>query len=533
MWRFGQKMNKIAIFLLAMGMLFGGCGRKADPIATESPTVTGAPMLTEAPVVTVSLTPTGTPELTMGSMPTEALTMTVSPALTESPMATESPTVTESPASTEVPSETPLPVPTAEPTESPASMTTPIPTPMPSATPTPSPTPTPVPTVTPRPTPTATPTATPLPVVIVTPTPVTIEGGTGFAVLSDGNNYVDGYYKHWGGEFEETKNAICATEFVAVTGDTYYYYTNDPRVLVTIQQYDKEKKWIIPKKEYRKLERGTKVTLEENTEFLSITLWSSVWGIDLKGLFECDLVIGFVSEEPDFSVHTVAMNLDTWGDPDRWQRGKYSESTGQLLLGDDGLSLGDYCTIEQVKYLVSLPEKSLELRIIELTQDNQVIRQKKLINGEIWTPDNNTEKAAVTLVSTSKDATVQELEEAVKQSGAKLLGYYQDDGYNTVMSPLTATEFVQKMNVGWNLGNSLDCKAKTRGLDANVKQELAWFNPYVEKALIDYVAECGFNTIRIPVTWFYNTGVDEEGNLVIGEEFLARVKQVVNYAIEN
>lgn len=103
----------------------------------------------------------------------------------------------------------------------------------------------------------------------------------------------------------------------------------------------------------------------------------------------------------------------------------------------------------------------------------------------------------------------------------------------TPTATFTATELVQRMNVGWNLGNSLDCKAKKRGLDANVKQELTWFNPYVEKSLIDFVAEQGFNTIRIPVTWYYNTGTDEFGNLVIGEEFLARVKQVVNYAIEN
>ena len=121
----------------------------------------------------------------------------------------------------------------------------------------------------------------------------------------------------------------------------------------------------------------------------------------------------------------------------------------------------------------------------------------------------------------------------MEEFDSELLAYYRDDNYNKAMGMLTATEFTQRMNVGWNLGNSLDCKVKTRGLDANVKQELAWFNPYVEKSLIDYVAEQGFDTIRIPVTWYYNTGVDEAGNLVIGEEFLARVKQVVNYAIEN
>ena len=48
----------------------------------------------------------------------------------------------------------------------------------------------------------------------------------------------------------------------------------------------------------------------------------------------------------------------------------------------------------------------------------------------------------------------------------------------------------------------------------NLKQELNWGNPYISKDLIDYVAQSGINTIRIPVTWYYNTGVDENGNLI-------------------
>lgn len=94
---------------------------------------------------------------------------------------------------------------------------------------------------------------------------------------------------------------------------------------------------------------------------------------------------------------------------------------------------------------------------------------------------------------------------------------------------------MQKMNVGWTLDNSLDskCDKNNRGADRNLKQELNWGNPYVTKDLIDYVAQCGFNTIRIPVTWYYNTGVDEKGRLYIGQEWLARVQEVVDYALAN
>jgi len=479
--------KKIAVIVLIAGFfLVGGCGRKEESLEEEYLAV---------------------PPLTSGIDQSQSLTV--------EPMATPGTKVTLSPVLTEGVTATPSPTPTV----------------MPSSIPTPTVTPSPIPTPTVTPSPIPTPTAKPTPG--ISPTPNIPEDGTGFDVLSDGDKYIYGYYKHWGGEFAEAQEAICATEFVAVNDKEYYYYTNDSRVVVTIQQYDKDNKWIVPKEEYRKLKRGTKVTLEENTEYLSITLRSSVWGIDVKELFEYGLVVGFVSSEPEFLVDTVELNPDICGDFGRWKRGTYSETTGELLLGTGGLSLEYYCEPMFERYLVSLSDKQLELQILELTQDNQVIRLKKLINGELWIPDNNTKRVAITLTSTSKDVKIEQMEDFVKQFGSELLECYQDDNYNKEMHTLTATEFMQKMNVGWNLGNSLDCKVKTRGLDANVKQELAWFNPYVEKSLIDYVAELGFNTIRIPVTWYYNTEVDAEGNLVIGKEFLARIKQVVNYAIEN
>ena len=506
MRRFGGKEKWIVVLLLAVVMLLDGCGKRAEYSNGE---------------VLMTLTP----------VPGYESTLSPSAAPTPSPTSSPTPSVATIPSPTPSAEPTPIPSPTpsAAPTPTPSLALTPTPSPTPSAAPTPIPSPTP--SATPTPSPSPLPTAKPTPT--ATPTPGWIEGGTGFRVLSDGNNYVNGYYKHWGGEFADANEAICATEFVAVTEDIYYYYTNDPRVVVTLQQYDEDKKWIVPKTEYRKLVRGTRFTLEENTAYLSVTLRSSVWGIDVKGLFENGLVVGFVSEEPDFSVDTVDFDWNTLGNLGIWQRGKYSETSGQLLLGDGGLSLDSYCEIEQVRYLISLPDNNWKLQVLELTENNQIICQRKLINGEIWIPDKSAAKAAVTLISTSKDITSRQMEEMVQKHGSEIIGYYRDDGYNKVMHALTATEFVQKMNVGWNLGNSLDCKVKTRGLDANLKQELAWFNPYVEKSLIDYVAELGFNTIRIPVTWYYNTEVDEAGNLVIGEEFLARVKQVVNYAIEN
>lgn len=94
---------------------------------------------------------------------------------------------------------------------------------------------------------------------------------------------------------------------------------------------------------------------------------------------------------------------------------------------------------------------------------------------------------------------------------------------------------VSDINVGWNLGDSFDSKVydQSRGYDLHLNQETLWGNPEVSRELINRVATCGFNTIRIPVTWYYNTGVDENGRLVVGKQWLARVAEVVQYALDN
>lgn len=96
-----------------------------------------------------------------------------------------------------------------------------------------------------------------------------------------------------------------------------------------------------------------------------------------------------------------------------------------------------------------------------------------------------------------------------------------------------AWAFTRAMNVGWNLGDSLESYYGVGGYDANPKQEERWGNPVVTKELIDYVASLGFNTIRIPVTWYYNSGRDENGRLLVGEQWLRRVHEVVDYAVAN
>lgn len=93
----------------------------------------------------------------------------------------------------------------------------------------------------------------------------------------------------------------------------------------------------------------------------------------------------------------------------------------------------------------------------------------------------------------------------------------------------TAMEITQMMEKGWNLGNTFDATGGRKS-DA-YSQETSWGNPKVTKELIDGVKAAGFNTIRIPVTW-YNY-IDKSNGYKIDEAFLNRVKEIVDYAYEN
>ena len=97
-----------------------------------------------------------------------------------------------------------------------------------------------------------------------------------------------------------------------------------------------------------------------------------------------------------------------------------------------------------------------------------------------------------------------------------------------VLNGKTAMEITSEMGFGWNLGNTFDA---TGGSKSNVySQETSWGNPKVTQELIKAVHDRGFKTIRIPVTW--NNQLSKDGSYTINPDFLARVKEVVDYAYD-
>lgn len=91
-------------------------------------------------------------------------------------------------------------------------------------------------------------------------------------------------------------------------------------------------------------------------------------------------------------------------------------------------------------------------------------------------------------------------------------------------------DFVKNMGAGWNLGNSFCCYDNSEyGLKSITYYENLWGNPVTQKTMIDELKNKGFKTIRIPVT--YRNHIDS--NKHIDEKWLQRLKQVVDYVIDN
>ena len=74
-----------------------------------------------------------------------------------------------------------------------------------------------------------------------------------------------------------------------------------------------------------------------------------------------------------------------------------------------------------------------------------------------------------------------------------------------------------QMYPGWNLGNTLEA---TGG-------ETSWQSTPTTQALIDYVRQQGFRSVRIPCSWAIHC--DAQG--VIDPSWMARVRQIVDYCI--
>jgi aryl-phospho-beta-D-glucosidase BglC (GH1 family) len=87
-----------------------------------------------------------------------------------------------------------------------------------------------------------------------------------------------------------------------------------------------------------------------------------------------------------------------------------------------------------------------------------------------------------------------------------------------------AQQIASSIRIGINIGNTMEAIANGIG------SETGWGNPLITNQLIQTYKNAGFNAIRLPVSW------DKHANQTTGkidDAWLARVKQVVQYCVDN
>lgn len=99
------------------------------------------------------------------------------------------------------------------------------------------------------------------------------------------------------------------------------------------------------------------------------------------------------------------------------------------------------------------------------------------------------------------------------------------------MRDMTTMEIVRDMGIGINLGNTFESCGDwiaQWGDGTPESYETAWGSPEITKDMIQGYADEGFGVIRIPVAWSNMIG----DNYTISSEYLARVKQVVEWSLD-
>ena len=105
-----------------------------------------------------------------------------------------------------------------------------------------------------------------------------------------------------------------------------------------------------------------------------------------------------------------------------------------------------------------------------------------------------------------------------------------DNGY--MRKDLSASELTVLMGNGINLGNTMEAYGRiSLGTEAPVSgYETFWSQPVTTQEMITGMKNAGFDTLRIPVAWT-NAMDYESGDYTIREDYLNRVEEIINYAL--
>lgn len=131
--------------------------------------------------------------------------------------------------------------------------------------------------------------------------------------------------------------------------------------------------------------------------------------------------------------------------------------------------------------------------------------------------------------SSQTEASVESAEESTKQAASESEEQTSAEDEDSI----TAIEMAYLMGNGINLGNTMEAYGRASvgvGADTSV-YETSWRQPVTTAEMVAGMKAAGFDTLRIPVAWT-NAMNFETGDYTIGEDYLDRVEEIINYALD-
>ncbi len=86
---------------------------------------------------------------------------------------------------------------------------------------------------------------------------------------------------------------------------------------------------------------------------------------------------------------------------------------------------------------------------------------------------------------------------------------------------IALSDIADTLGAGWNYGNTMEAVTN------EIVSETAWGNPAVSQEMLDAVAEAGFKTVRMPVS--YIGKIDDANGYTVDAAWLDRIEEVVGY----
>ena len=100
----------------------------------------------------------------------------------------------------------------------------------------------------------------------------------------------------------------------------------------------------------------------------------------------------------------------------------------------------------------------------------------------------------------------------------------------SAMRDITTMEVVREMGFGINLGNTMEACGDWIANTAVSHYETAWGSPIITQEDIQGYAAAGFGVLRVPVAW--SNMMSDDGTYTINPEYTARVREIVDWALE-